>query len=84
MSFCVRVASTPCIITPPLGRPPPSLAIGKSRTFLPGRSPATWAPKNRRDAIDPRIELGMTLKTAKALGITFPPSIMVRADQVIQ
>jgi len=31
-----------------------------------------------------RFELVLNLKTAKVLGITFPPSIMVRADQVIQ
>ena len=31
-----------------------------------------------------RFEMVINMKTAKALGITFPPSIMVRADQVIQ
>ncbi len=31
-----------------------------------------------------RFELVINMKTVKALGITFPPSIMVRADQVIQ
>ncbi len=31
-----------------------------------------------------RLELFINLKTAKALRLTFPPSILVRVDQVIQ
>jgi putative ABC transport system substrate-binding protein len=52
---------------------------GMAAKVLQGRKPAELPVE-----LFSRYELVVNLKTAKALGLTVPPSILVRADEVIE
>ena len=57
---------------------------GRQAARLVGKIMKGIEPADLPVEVNPKIEFGINLKTAKALGVTIPPEVLYRADRVIR
>jgi len=63
--------------------PPISMRPGYARRFSTA-SARSALPRPYPACDGGKFELAISLKTARALGVTIPPSVLLQADQVIE